>query len=84
MTDRILHERYEILQQLGKRPGRETLLARDLQSSNLVVVKLLKFSSELEWDDFKLFEREAQTLKNLSHPAIPQYLDYIEFETPQY
>ena len=84
MTDRILHERYEILQQLGKRPGRETLLARDLQSSNLVVVKLLKFSSELEWDDFKLFEREAQTLKNLSHPAIPQYLDYFEFEAPQY
>ncbi|HIK30485.1 MAG TPA: serine/threonine protein kinase [Oscillatoriales cyanobacterium M4454_W2019_049] len=84
MTARILNDRYEILQQLGKRTGRETLLARDLSAHNLVVIKILKFSSEFEWDDLKLFEREAQILQHLNHSAIPQYLDFFEFEVPQY
>jgi serine/threonine protein kinase len=84
MTTQYLNDRYEILQQLGKRTGRETLLARDLSTEKLVVIKLLKFNSEFEWDDLKLFEREALILQELSHPAIPQYLDYFEFEVPQY
>jgi serine/threonine protein kinase len=32
----------------------------------------------------KLFEREAQTLKSLSHPSIPSYLDYFEINSPNY
>jgi serine/threonine protein kinase len=84
MTNQYLNDRYEIVQQLGKRIGRETLLARDLSTEKLVVIKLLKFNSEFEWDDLKLFEREAQTLQDLSHPQIPQYLDFFEFEVPQY
>ncbi len=75
MVNEILGERYEIQQQLAKKAGRRTLLARDLFSSELVVVKLLTFSDDFEWDDLKLFEREAQTLKALSNPAIPRYLD---------
>ncbi|MCY7322856.1 MAG: serine/threonine protein kinase, partial [Phormidesmis sp. CAN_BIN36] len=64
--------------------GRQTLLARDLQTQELVVVKLLTFNHEFEWDDLKLFEREAETLKSLNHPAIPRYLDYFELESPTY
>jgi serine/threonine protein kinase len=30
----------------------------------------------------KLFQREVETLKSLSHPAIPQYLDSFEIDTP--
>ena len=26
----------------------------------------------------ELFEREARVLKSLSHPGIPQYIDYFE------
>jgi serine/threonine protein kinase len=74
--------RYEIQQQLGKRVGRRTLLARDLKTEELVVVKLLSFGSDFAWDDLKLFEREAETLKSLSHPAIPRYLDYFELDSP--
>lgn len=74
----VLHDRYEIQRQLGKNAGRRTLLARDLQTQELVVVKLLSFDNDFEWDDLKLFQREAETLKALSHPAIPQYLDYFE------
>ncbi|MTJ06660.1 serine/threonine-protein kinase [Anabaena sp. UHCC 0204] len=80
----ILLERYEVQQQLGKKAGRRTLLTRDLQTQELVVIKLLSFDDDFQWDDLKLFEREAETLKAISHPAIPHYLDYFELDTPEY
>lgn len=82
MNGQILGERYELQQLLGKKAGRRTLLVRDLVTQELVVVKLLSFSSDFEWDDLKLFEREAETLKSLSHPSIPRYLDYFEVNYP--
>ncbi|MFN6485450.1 MULTISPECIES: serine/threonine-protein kinase [unclassified Nostoc] len=82
MIGEILGERYEIQQLLGKKAGRRTLLARDLQTQELVVIKLLSFSSDFEWDSLKLFEREAETLKNLAHPSIPGYLNYFEVNLP--
>ncbi len=78
----ILLERYEVQQELGKKAGRRTVLARNLQTQELVVVKILSFGNEFEWNDLKLFEREAETLKALSHPAIPRYLDYFELDSP--
>ncbi len=78
---KTLNGRYEIQQQLGKKAGRQTLLARDLETQELVVVKLLSFGNAFEWDNLKLFEREAETLKSLDHPAIPRYLDYIEIDS---
>lgn len=74
--------RYEIQQRLGKKAGRQTLLARDLETQDLVVIKLLTFSSDFNWDDLKLFEREAETLQSLSHRALPRYLDSFELDTP--
>ncbi|MBE9198072.1 MULTISPECIES: serine/threonine-protein kinase [unclassified Nodularia (in: cyanobacteria)] len=78
MVSEILGDRYEVQQLLGKKSGRRSLLAKDQVTGELVVVKLLSFNSDFEWDDLKLFEREAETLKSLSHPAIPRYLDYFE------
>ena len=77
-----LGSRYSIQKQLGKKPGRYTYLALDEETQNLVVVKLLKLDRDFEWDSLKLFEREAQILKNLSHPAIPEYLDYFDVDSP--
>ena len=82
MTGKILAERYYLQRQLGKQTGRQTLLARDLQTQKLVVIKQLFLGSDFEWQDLKLFEREAETLKTLSHPAIPRYLDYLEIDEP--
>ncbi|MBG1263318.1 serine/threonine protein kinase [Nostoc commune] len=82
MIGEILGERYEVQQLLGKKAGRRTLLARDLQTQELVVIKLLSFGGDFEWDSLKLFEREAETLKSLSHPLIPQYLNYFEVNLP--
>ncbi len=77
----LLADRYQPQQSLGKKAGRQTWLARDLHTQELVVVKLLTFSHDFEWDDLKLFEREAATLRSLSHPAIPCYLDFFEFDS---
>jgi serine/threonine protein kinase len=82
MTGKVLAERYEVQQQLGKQTGRQTLLARDLQTQELVIIKQLFLGSDFAWQDLKLFEREAETLKTLSHPAIPRYLDYLEIDEP--
>lgn len=84
MFNTVWKKRYQIRQQLGKKAGRRTLLAWDNQNQELVVIKLLTFGNDLQWDDFKLFEREANTLKNLSHPAIPRYLDYFEVNSQNY
>ncbi|QSJ16142.1 serine/threonine protein kinase [Nostoc sp. UHCC 0702] len=80
-AEQILQSRYQIQRQLGNNGIRQTWLAKDLQASDAeksqVVVKLLAFGGDIQWDDLKLFEREAQILKQLHHPRIPQYLDYF-------
>jgi hypothetical protein len=74
----ILADRYQILEQLNYKTSRQTFLARDFQSQELVVIKILHFNADFKWDDLKLFKREASTLQNLHHPAIPQYIDYFD------
>ncbi|WOD36994.1 serine/threonine-protein kinase [Nodosilinea sp. E11] len=77
-VNQILQDRYQIQALLGRKPGRQTFLALDLQNQLPVVIKLLLFSPDFTWEDLKLFEREAEILKALAHPAIPQYLDFFE------
>jgi hypothetical protein len=55
-------ERYQLQQQLGKKPGRYTFLARDTVNNNLVVIKLfntnlngIKRLSEQECKKIALF-----------------------------
>lgn len=43
-----------------------------------VTVKLLGFSPQMAWEQFKLFEREAKVLQTLDHPFIPRYQNYFE------
>ncbi|MFB2770653.1 serine/threonine protein kinase [Pelatocladus sp. BLCC-F211] len=78
----ILCNRYQIQEKLGADASRQTWLAKDLtkQPQELVVVKLLILSPQMQWDEHKLFEREAQVLKNLNHPRIPKYRDYFVLE----
>jgi serine/threonine protein kinase len=78
----LFHGRYQILKELGRNAGRRTLLAQDSQTQQRVVIKIITFNKNFRWEDLKLFEREVETLKSLSHPAIPHYLDYFDFDTP--
>jgi serine/threonine protein kinase len=81
-AEHILQERYRLNQQLGQNASRQTWLATDIQSSppSPVIIKLLAFNPQMQWDDLKLFEREAQVLKNITHPKIPQYRDYFSVD----
>ncbi len=76
----VLQGRYRIESLLGRQTGRRTFLAIDTQTHDPVVIKILLFGPDFTWDDLKLFEREAEVLKSLGHPAIPQYLDSFEVE----
>lgn len=81
MIGELLGDRYQIIELLATKAGRRTLLAKDLRTEKLVAVKLLTFDTEFSWEDLKLFEREVQTLKSISHPAIPRYLDYFDWDS---
>ncbi|PMB00285.1 serine/threonine protein kinase [Fischerella thermalis CCMEE 5268] len=80
-VEQILQNRYRLQRQIGNNGVRQTWLATDLQASaqenSQVIVKLLAFGGNVQWDDLKLFEREAQILQHLHHPRIPQYVDYF-------
>ncbi len=78
MNQVLLNDRYQLDRLLGRKSGRRTWLAIDGQTQQQVVIKLLLFSADFEWDALKLFERESKTLQDLDHPAIPKYLDWFE------
>jgi serine/threonine protein kinase len=78
----LLQGRYYLQQSLGQNAGRQTWLAEDRKETppSPVIVKLLAFSPQMQWDEFKLFEREAQVLKTLDYPRIPKYRDYFSLD----
>jgi hypothetical protein len=78
--DQILQDRYQLQRSLGSNAGRQTWLAKDRQTQTTVVVKLLAFNPQMQWDDLKLFEREATVLQQLNHPKIPHYLNYFSID----
>jgi eukaryotic-like serine/threonine-protein kinase len=82
MTGQLIGDRYEVEKQLGKQAGRWTLLAVDNQTQAQVVIKLLFKDELMAAEDLKLFGREVSILQSLSHPCVPQYLDYFELELP--
>ena len=77
-----LNNRYDIRKELGKAFGRRTFLADDRQEQCPVVIKVITFGDDFEWTNLRLFEREAEVLKSLSHDDIPSYLDYFEIDLP--
>ncbi|HAA26380.1 MAG TPA: serine/threonine protein kinase, partial [Cyanobacteria bacterium UBA8553] len=82
--EQVLQNRYQLKQKLGNNPMHQTWLAidkaaKDAESSQ-VIVKLLACGGNVQWDDLKLFEREAQVLRQLNHPRIPQYRDYFSID----
>lgn len=83
-AEQIIQNRYQLEKQLGNNAARQTWLAKDLSvdegKDSRVVVKLLAFGGAVQWDDLKLFEREAQILKHLEHAKIPKYIDYFSID----
>ncbi|MBW4439897.1 MAG: serine/threonine protein kinase [Plectolyngbya sp. WJT66-NPBG17] len=76
-----LYDRYQLQEKLGHGAGRQTWLAIDLSAkSEPVIVKLLAFGEQSQWDDLKLFERESQILRQLDHPRIPKCRDSFSID----
>lgn len=75
----VLNSQYQLQKRLGRTAaGHQTWLAIDQRNQKSVVIKLLAFNPQMRWEELKLFEREAQILKALDHPCIPQYYDYFD------
>lgn len=70
--------RYVVYGRLGQGSQAETLRATDKQLGREVAIKRFRVGHAKAWKDVELAEREARILASLSHPALPQYLDYFE------
>ena len=85
MNGQVLGQRYQIEATLGQSlGGQRTYRALDRSTGQQVVLKLLQFGPGFEWEQLKLFQREAQILETLDHPAIPKYLDSFEIDGPDW
>ncbi len=83
MAGQILGDRYKVEKQLGRKSGRWTLLATDMQTETPVILKMISIDDDLHPDMLRLFEREIDILKTLEHPSLPKHLDYFEIDLPK-
>ncbi|CAN8072962.1 unnamed protein product [Agarophyton chilense] len=59
----------------------EAVATKGPYRSTRLALKALSVRSLTTWKTLDLFQREARTLKSLSHPSIPDYVDFFEHET---
>lgn len=79
----ILNSRYQLEKELGRGGFSITWLAHPKKSKQLkLVVKELQLEKLADWQALEQFEREAQLLANLDHPCIPDFVDFLEEQTP--
>lgn len=71
--------RYTLSQLLRKGPLAHTWRIQDAHGNDLLL-KHLTLSAMPDWKALELLEREAETLKHLSHPQIPQLVDFVREE----
>lgn len=77
----IVADRYRIIHQLGKGGSGITYEAEEIATQQRVALKVMSFRDMQDWKQLELFEREAQVLSYLEHPAIPKYLDYFQIDS---
>lgn len=80
--EEIIYSRYQVIDILGQGSSGITYRVKDLNTQKQVALKALSLNRLKDWKQIELFEREAEVLANLNHPAIPQYLDYFQVDTP--
>ena len=69
--------RYEIDGYGGSGAQGTTFTGVDRKTGARVAVKFFDLGRAKDWKAQTLFDREVQTLKRLSHPGIPQFLDVL-------
>jgi len=84
---KIVCTNYKLIQCLGNGGFGKTYLAENLQYPNSqYAVKHLTFSNTHEHfpKAMELFQREANSLKNLNHPQIPKFFDFLQEDQELY
>ena len=77
----IINDKYRITGILGKGGVAITYSAIDLKTDTTAAIKVVSLKQLDNWKQVELFQREAEILKQLEHPAIPRYIDYFDIET---
>lgn len=77
----IIHQKYCITGVLGKGGVAITYSAVNLETNSSIAIKVISLKQLNDWKQIELFEREAEVLQKLNHPAIAQYIDYFDIET---
>ena len=77
----VVRDRYLITDILGKGGVATTYRAIDLETKSSVAIKVISLRQLENWKQIELFQREAEVLAQLNHPAIPRYIDYFTLET---
>ncbi len=72
-----LPSRYRVPARLGRGAFAQALHCEDTEGGGEVVVKLYELR-ERAWSPLTSFEREAQVLAELAHPAIPRYVAHAQ------
>ncbi|MGR3275143.1 serine/threonine protein kinase [Acaryochloris marina NIES-2412] len=77
----LIAERYQVQSVLGQGGSSITYGVEDVHTHQQFALKALSLKGIQDWKQLELFEREAQVLAQLDHPAIPQYIDYFQTDT---
>ena len=77
---RVLNDRYELQQRIGRGGMADVYLARDLLLDRPVAIKVLFPEYAVDPNFVERFRREAQAAANLNHPNIVGVYDWGRFE----
>lgn len=73
---------YSIQELLVKGRFGDTFRARRVRDDLEVIIKTIVIGAELGWSQISAFEREAERLRRLEHPAIASYVDDFVVDLP--
>ena len=83
MKDELFDRGYQVIRELNSQEnGRISYQAIALNNNKQVAIKQFNFADgQASWASFEAGEREKEIIKDLQHPRIPRYLDFLE--TPE-
>src|SRR5438105_3876475 len=76
MIGRTLRDRYRLYDRLGAGNFASVFLARDLQTNEVVAIKILHPQHSGSSASLRRFEREASLVQRLHHPNVVRMLEF--------
>lgn len=79
-TDKILNQKYQLLERIGKGGFAVTYLASGINNVGKYVVKHLSLKKSEAVKNLELIKTEARIISQLNHPGIPKFFDFFTKE----